>query len=621
MDHEQKSVLVRIVSAAVLTAVLHFLPLQQPLNLLAHLVPYLLVGAQTLVKAAKGICKGRIFGESFLMSVASLGALLLGDYAEAVAVLLFYNLGELLEDAAVDKSRNSIRALMDIRPDTATLETDRGERTVSPEQVLPGSVILVKPGERIALDGIVAGGTSTLNTSALTGESLPRSVQEGDEVFSGCVNLSGVLHIRTTRPFGESTVSKVLELAEHSAEKKAQTEHLITRFARIYTPAVCSIALALALFVPLFRMIALGLSPDFALWCHRALTALVISCPCALVVSIPLGFFGGIGGASAHGILVKGASNLELLSRASTVVFDKTGTLTQGVFSVASVHPVGVSRETLLTVAAHAEYYSAHPIAQSLREACPTPLSADSVEDVQEIAGEGTIALYDGKRVAVGNDKLLQRLNIPFTAEGNAATALYVAIDGIFAGTITVSDKLKAHAKLALQALRAQGVKKTVLLSGDRQEAVAPVAKELDFDEAYSELLPQDKVAQVERLLAGKQPQDCVVFVGDGINDAPVLARADVGVAMGALGSDAAIEAADVVIMDDDPARIALAMRIARRTLRIIRQNIAFSLFVKIACLVAGALDYASLWLALFADVGILLLTVLNASRALHIKE
>ena len=622
MTKKQKNSLYRILAAAALLAVLALVPDIGRAKLLLYLAPYLIVGWGTLKKAVKGVKNRQPFDEGFLMAVATLGAFALGDYAEGCAVMLFYQIGELFESYAVGKSRRSISDLMDIRPDYANLEDETGALVkTDPDEVPVGSVIVVQPGERVPIDGVVAEGVSTLNTAALTGESAPRDVAAGDEIISGCVNLTGLLRVRTTREFGESTVSKILDLVENSSMKKSRSENFITRFARVYTPAVCWAALALAVLPPLV-LLALGQPPRVGDWVYRALTFLVISCPCALVISIPLSFFGGIGGASACGVLVKGSVYLEALAHTGVVVFDKTGTLTRGVFEVARVCPeAGFTEAGLLETAALAESYSNHPISQSLKKACPAPLSPGRASDVEEIAGHGVTATVDGRAVAVGNDKLMRRLGLAPAPCGAAGTMVHVAVDGVYAGHIVIADAPKDGAKAAIAALRGAGVRKTVMLTGDAEPVARAVAAELGLDEYKAGLLPGDKVEQVEALLAGKRKGETLAFVGDGVNDAPVLSRADVGVAMGALGSDAAIEAADIVLMDDDPGKIALAMRIARRTLRIVYENIGFALAVKALCLLLGALGRAGMWVAIFADVGVMILAVLNAMRALYTRD
>ena len=621
MNPKQKKMLYRILAAAVLIVVFHFLPLDGWLGL-AYLVPYLVAGGDVLRKAVKGIRNRQPFDECFLMAVATVGAFALGEYVEGCAVMLFYQIGELFQSVAVGKSRRSIAALMDIRPDYANLEQPDGSlEQVDPDEVEVGSVIVVQPGERVPIDGVVVEGASTLNTAALTGESLPREVKAGDDIISGCVNLSGLLKVRTSREFGESTVSRILDLVENSSMKKARAENFITRFARIYTPAVCYGALALAVLPPLVLTV-LGQPAQLGDWIYRALTFLVISCPCALVISIPLSFFGGIGGASTCGILVKGSTYLEELSRTGTVVFDKTGTLTQGVFEVTGVYPAqGTGRDTLLETAALAESYSKHPISQSLKQAWGKELDAARVTEVEELGGYGITARVDGRPVAVGNARLMAKLGLSPAAPDQTGTIIYVADNGAYAGAIVISDVVKPTAAKAIAGLKRAGVRRTVMLTGDTEAVAKSVAGQLGISEYRAGLLPEDKVNQVETLLEEKLPRESLAFVGDGINDAPVLSRADLGIAMGALGSDAAIEAADIVLMDDDPARIALAMDISRRTIRIVYQNIVFALVVKAACLLLGALGMAGMWLAIFADVGVMVLAVINATRALYTKD
>ena len=628
MNPKQKKMLWRILIAAALLAAVGLLPhtgllgaVPVPLALL-YLIPYLVVGWDVLVKALKGIKNRQPFDECFLMAVATVGAFALGEYAEGCAVILFYQVGELFQSVAVGKSRRSIAALMDIRPDYANLEQpDGGFEQVDPDEVEVGSVIVVEPGERVPIDGTVIEGTSTLNTAALTGESLPRDVKPGDEIISGCVNISGLLRVRTTKEFGESTVSRILDLVENSSMKKARAENFITRFARVYTPAVCYSALALAL-VPPAVLALLGQPAAFGDWVYRALTFLVISCPCALVISIPLSFFGGIGGASTCGILVKGSTYLEELSRTGIVVFDKTGTLTRGVFEVTEVCPAaGADSAALLETAALAESYSKHPISQSLKKACGKELDPARVAGVEELGGYGITAQVDGKPAAVGNARLMAKLGLAVPAADRPGTVVYVAVNGAYAGYILISDVVKPTAAKAIAGLKRAGVRRTVMLTGDAEPAAKAVAAQLGIGEYRAGLLPEDKVAQVEALLEEKQPRENLAFVGDGINDAPVLSRADLGIAMGALGSDAAIEAADIVLMDDDPARIALAMDISRRTVRIVYQNIVFALAIKAACLLLGALGLAGMWLAIFADVGVMVLAVLNATRALYTRD
>ena len=616
MAKKQKTNLIRIIVSAVLVAGIWLSPLTGWLEGVLYLLPYFIVGYDILLKAVKGIFRGQVFDENFLMAVATVGAMALGDWREGCAVMVFYQVGELFQSYAVGKSRRSISDLMDIRPDYANIESGGALEKVDPDDVAVGTVIVVQPGERIPIDGVVTEGESAVNTSALTGESLPRQVKAGDEVLSGCVNLSGLLHIRTTKEFGDSTVAKILDLVENSSMKKAKAENFITKFARVYTPAVCYSALALAVLPPVVRL-AMGNAPLWGDWITRALTFLVISCPCALVISIPLSFFGGIGGASAKGILVKGSNYLEALAKTGCVVFDKTGTLTKGVFQVLETAPEGMDAQTLLGWAAQAECYSGHPISQSLKAAWSGRVDADRVTDVEELGGFGLTAQVDGHAVAVGNRRLMEKLDIQPAEPQKAGTVVYVAVDGVYAGFILLGDVVKEHAAQAIRSLKAEGIEKTVMLTGDADAAARQVASQLGVDEVHSQLLPADKVRQVERLLQERKDGRLLAFVGDGINDAPVLARADIGIAMGALGSDAAIEAADVVLMDDDPAKIALAMRISRRTLRIVYENIVFALAVKAVCLVLGAIGIANMWLAIGADVGVMVLAVLNATRAL----
>ena len=622
MNKKQKKMLMRIVAAAALMILFGLLPAEGWLRFFLFMIPYGVIGYDILVKAVKGILNRQVFDENFLMAVATVGAIILGEYSEGVAVMLFYQIGELFQSYAVGKSRRNISELMDIRPDYANVEREDGsvERT-DPDEVSIGSLIVVGPGEKIPIDGVIEEGRSSLNTSALTGESLPREAAEGDEVISGCINLSGVLKIRTTKEFGESTVSKILDLVENASSKKSRSEQFISRFAKIYTPAVCYGALALAVVPPIVRMLFLGVAPEWGDWVMRALTFLVISCPCALVISIPLSFFAGIGGAGNAGVLVKGSNYLEALARTKYVVFDKTGTMTQGVFEVSGVHHSPMDAKKLLEYAALVEYHSSHPISKSLKAAYGQPLDASRVTEVEEIGGNGVTAKVDGILVAAGNTRLMDRLGIECMECRSAGTVVHMAVDGKYAGHILISDRIKPHAKEAIASLKKCGVKKTVMLTGDRRQTAHQVAQELGIDEVHSELLPSDKVEQVEALLEQKGEKEILAFVGDGINDAPVLSRADIGIAMGALGSDAAIEAADVVLMDDDPLKIAKAIRIARKCMRIVYENIYFAIGVKLLCLLLGAFGIANMWLAIFADVGVMVIAVLNAVRALYVKK
>ena len=622
MNKKQKKVFTRIIVAAVLMVVLSLLPIDGWLKFVLFMIPYLVIGHDILLKAWKGILNRQVFDENFLMAVATIGAILLGDYKEGVAVMLFYQIGELFQSYAVGKSRRNISELMDIRPDYANIEKEDGTlEQVDPDEVGIGSVIVVQPGEKVPIDGVIEEGRTSLNTSALTGESLPREAGVGDEVISGCINMSGVLKIRTTKEFGESTVSKILDMVENASSKKSKSENFISKFAKYYTPAVCYGALALAILPPLVRLLFLGMTPEWGDWVMRALTFLVISCPCALVISIPLSFFAGIGGASNAGVLVKGSNYLETLSETKYVVFDKTGTMTQGVFEVSGVHHSSMDTEKLLEYAALAECHSSHPISKSLKKAYGKPLDPGRVTEVEEISGNGVTAKVDGVRVAAGNSKLMEKLGVDCMECHSVGTVVHMAVDGKYAGHILISDQIKPHAKEAIAALKKCGVKKTIMLTGDRREAARQVAEELGIDEVHSELLPGDKVAQVEKLLDEKGEKEKLAFVGDGINDAPVLSRADIGIAMGALGSDAAIEAADIVLMDDDPLKISKAIKISRKCLRIVYENIYFAIGVKVICLILGALGIANMWAAIFADVGVMIIAVLNAIRALNVKK
>lgn len=624
MTKKQKTVLYRIIASAILILGISILCEFADVNIwgqvVLYLIPYFVIGYDILRKAFKGILNKQVFDENFLMAIATVGAMLLGEFKEGVAVMLFYQIGELFQSCAVGKSRRNIAALMDIRPDYANIIVDGQIEQVDPDDVEIGTEIVVNPGEKVPIDGIITEGNTTLNTSALTGESVPRDAKEGEEVISGCINMTGAIKLKTTKEFGDSTVSKILDLVENSSMKKSRSENFITKFARYYTPAVCYGALALAILPPIVRLI-MGMSPDFPDWIIRALTFLVISCPCALVISIPLSFFGGIGCASSNGILVKGSNYLEELSKTKYIVFDKTGTLTKGVFEVNKIYPAkDFDEKTLLYFAAYAESGSSHPISQSLKKAYGEKIDLEKVNNIEEIAGHGVQADVDGKKVSAGNIKLMKKLGINPSDEYDEGTIVYVAVDGVYAGCITISDIIKPTTKMAIAELKKNGMKKTVMLTGDSKKVADKVATEIGIDMVRSELLPGDKVEQVEKLLAEKGDKEALAFVGDGINDAPVLSRADIGVAMGALGSDAAIEAADVVLMDDDPAKIALAMKISKRTLEIVRENIIFALAIKAICLVLGALGIANMWVAIFADVGVMVLAVLNATRALRIK-
>lgn len=623
MTKKQKKVLYRIIISAVLMILLGFIPVQGLLRFVLYLIPYLIIGHDILRKAWKGILNKQVFDENFLMATATVGAMIIGvtdsgDYVEAIAVMLFYQIGELFQSYAVGKSRKNISALMDIRPDYANMEIEGKIEQVDPDEVVVGSVILVQPGEKVPIDGIVVEGNSTLNTSALTGESVPRDVKIGEEIFSGCINMTGVLKIQTTKEFGESTVSKILDLVENASSRKSKSEHFISKFAKYYTPIVCYSALALAVLPPIVNIL-MQTPANWSQWLYRALSFLVTSCPCALVISIPLSFFGGIGGASKEGILIKGSNYIETLASAKYIVFDKTGTVTQGVFEVTELHPNNISEESLLEYAALAESYSSHPISKSLRKAYGSDLDMTKVSDVEEISGNGVLARVMGKTVAVGNDKLMKSLNISYEKADGFGTLVYVEIDGAFAGSIVISDKLKPSAKKAMADLKKEGIKKLVMLTGDAKKVAEHVAEELSLDDVYSELLPADKVMKVEEMLAGKDEKEKLVFVGDGVNDAPVLSRADVGIAMGAIGSDAAIEAADIVLMDDDPAKIAKAIKLSRKCIRIVYQNIYFAIGIKVLCLIFVAIGMANMWFAIFADVGVMVLAVLNATRTLGI--
>ena len=621
MTKKQKKVLIRIIIAAVLVIALQFIPVKGYVRFGLYMIPYFVIGYDILKKAGKGILNRQIFDENFLMAVATIGAIALGDYKEGTAVMLFYQIGELFQSYAVGKSRRNISDLMDIRPDYANVEKDGELEQVDPDEIEIGTVIVVQPGEKVPIDGVVVEGTSSLNTSALTGESVPREVSVDDEIISGCINMTGLLKIRTTKEFGESTVSKILELVENASSRKSRSENFISKFAKIYTPAVCYGALALAILPPIVRMAFMGLAPEWGDWVYRALTFLVISCPCALVISIPLSFFAGIGGASREGVLVKGSSFLETLSQTKIVVFDKTGTMTKGVFEVNGIHHSPYKDEELLEYAALAESYSTHPISKSLQRAYGKPIDKNRVSDVEEIGGHGLTAKVDGKVVAAGNAKLMKKLGIEYHDCSHVGTIVHVAIDGKYAGHILISDVIKEHAAEAIAALKKSGIEKTVMLTGDAKNVAEHVAAQLGIDEVCSELLPGDKVEKVEELLTKKPEKDKLAFVGDGINDAPVLSRADIGIAMGALGSDAAIEAADIVLMDDDPLKISKAIRISRKCIRIVYENIYFAIGIKVICLVLGALGIANMWFAIFADVGVMILAVLNAIRTLFVKK
>lgn len=626
MNKKQKKMLVRIIIAAALMIILHFVPVKGVIRFLLYMIPYFVIGYDILRKAIKGIMNHQVFDENFLMAVATVGAIIValsenGDYTEAIAVMLFYQIGELFQSYAVGKSRRNISELMDIRPDYANVEVDGKLEQADPDEVEIGSVIVVKPGEKVPIDGIIIDGSSTLNTSALTGESVPRDAKCGDEIISGCINLSGVLKIRTTKEFGESTVSKILDLVENSSSKKSKSENFISKFAKYYTPAVCYSALALAILPPVVRMLFMSASPEWATWIYRALTFLVISCPCALVISIPLSFFAGIGGASREGVLVKGSNYLETLSQTKYVVFDKTGTMTEGVFEVTGVYENTMDKEKVLEYAALAESFSSHPISKSLKKAYGREIDQTRVSDVEEISGHGIIAKVDGIDVAAGNYKLMKKLRLSYADSDKVGTIVHVAVNGKYEGYILISDRIKATAKEAIYALKKAGIERTIMLTGDSKTVADSVAKELGIDEVYSELLPSDKVAKVEELLAKKSRKSKLAFVGDGINDAPVLSRADIGIAMGAMGSDAAIEAADIVLMDDDPVKISKAIKISRKCLRIVYENTYFAIGIKLICLLLGAVGIANMWLAIFADVGVMVIAVLNAIRALFVHK
>lgn len=622
MTKKQKKALIRIIISVALVGLISLLPVKGYLRFGMFMIPYLVIGYDILRKAVKGIMNRQVFDENFLMAVATIGAIALGDYTEGVAVMIFYQIGELFQSYAVGKSRRNISELMDIRPDYANIRTESGElEQVDPDEVEIGSIIVVQPGEKVPIDGIIVEGKSSLNTSALTGESLPRDAAAGDEIISGCINMTGVLEIKTTREFGESTVSKILDMVENASSRKSRSENFISKFAHYYTPIVCYLAAALAILPPLVSILFLRIAPNWGEWIFRALTFLVISCPCALVISIPLSFFAGIGGASRSGVLVKGSNYLETLAQTSCVVFDKTGTLTQGVFAVASVHPAGMTEAELLEYAALAESYSGHPISKSLQKAYGKSADQNRIGEVEEISGNGVKAVIDGKEVAVGNDKLMKKLGVSYEESNEIGTIVHVAIDGKYAGNILISDQSKLTSAEAIKSLKKAGVCKTVMLTGDRRNVAEHVAKELGLTEYYAELLPADKVTSVEKLLAEQGSHDKLAFVGDGINDAPVLSRADIGIAMGAMGSDAAIEAADIVLMDDDPMKIVKAIKIARKCIRIVYENIYFAIGIKVICLILGALGIANMWAAIFADVGVMVIAVLNAIRALSVKK
>ena len=622
MTKKQKKALIRIIISVALVGLISLLPVKGYLRFGMFMIPYLVIGYDILRKAGKGIMNRQVFDENFLMAVATIGAIALGDYTEGVAVMIFYQIGELFQSYAVGKSRRNISELMDIRPDYANIRTESGElEQVDPDEVEIGSIIVVQPGEKVSIDGIIVEGKSSLNTSALTGESLPRDAAAGDEIISGCINMTGVLEIKTTREFGESTVSKILDMVENASSRKSRSENFISKFAHYYTPIVCYLAAALAILPPLVSILFLSIAPNWGEWIFRALTFLVISCPCALVISIPLSFFAGIGGASRSGVLVKGSNYLETLAQTSCVVFDKTGTLTQGVFAVTSVHPAGMTEAELLEYAALAESYSGHPISKSLQKAYGKSADQNRIGEVEEISGNGVKAAIDGKEVAVGNDKLMKKLGVSYEESNEIGTVVHVAIDGKYAGNILISDQPKPTSAEAIKSLKKAGVRKTVMLTGDRRNVAEHVAKELGLTEYYAELLPADKVKGVEKLLAEQGSHDKLAFVGDGINDAPVLSRADIGIAMGAMGSDAAIEAADIVLMDDDPMKIVKAIKIARKCIRIVYENIYFAIGIKVICLILGALGIANMWAAIFADVGVMVIAVLNAIRALSVKK